>query len=343
MISIEQININLASWFNRKTIKLSVRRVGELPICIGSDKGMVREENQDRVGVIRIPTSKNNYLTVLALCDGMGGMKDGSICASQSIASFFGACIEYRKSPLSEIANLAVQKANKEVFLAHNENGGATLSAVLIDSREGMIGVNVGDSRIYSFTNPHLQKMSTDDTLEDTFKKPGKDLLQFIGMKCEIEPHLLEFNKQPDFLLITSDGVHYIEDITIQKLLKNAKDYTTAAKRLITVSASYFGGHDNASLLIATNLSPNQMPTNITADSIQVWDPFGELTLLFPKPISSKKKVAGKRRKSTKTNTQQENVTPTKAKTTKNKKENTLPKSKDQQMTISYGDDGKNV
>jgi len=337
MIDVEKLTASMTSWFNRRTTTSALRRVGELPICIGSDTGIVRKENQDRVAVIRIPSKKNKHLTILALCDGMGGMENGSLCASQSISAFFGACIKYHDYPLKKIAAIAVQEANRVVFTANNERGGATLSAVLADSENRMVGVNVGDSRIYSFHKEQIKQISTDDTFEGLFNKPGRELLQFIGMKDEIDPHILEFSVPPEYTLITSDGVHFIEDTVMQKLFTNAKSYTSAAKRLLDVS-TFFGGHDNASILIAENLfSGRALPTSV-GGTIQIWDPFGELTILFSTLVESKEKAVTQRKKSTKKDS------PTKGKSPRKKKvKETLPVGKLQQMVISYGDNDENV
>jgi len=191
-MTLDPIQMRIYNWLMRRTTNSAVRRVGELPLSIGSDIGFVRNENQDRVAVLRMQLDKGNSVTIAALCDGMGGMLEGSACAAQAISSFFMGCIRHQDVSLRERLVLATQEANQVVHSLYQGRGGATISAVLFDSSGGMLGVNVGDSRIYKYQEGTLEQITVDDTLADLLKndlQPRNELLQFVGMGEGMEPH----------------------------------------------------------------------------------------------------------------------------------------------------------
>lgn len=274
----------LYSWLMRKTTVSAVRRVGELSIAIGSDIGNVRNENQDRVAVLKVQLELNQSFVVIALCDGMGGMAEGSACASQALASFFISCVSNRNIPPSKCLSIAAQDANRVVHALYKGSGGATLSAILLDGMGGMTGVNIGDSRIYSHREYQLDQLTVDDTLAGL--RPNakndlhsrNDLLQFIGMGDGMESHIVETSAAQKLMILTSDGAHYVDKNVMQMVIENAKEPAIAVKRLIEV-AKWCGGRDNASIAIAAPLvTQPQLFDDI--GFIQIWDPFGELQII---------------------------------------------------------------
>lgn len=64
----------------------------EIGAALGTTIGEVRQENQDRAVIARLPISENGRTGIVAVvCDGMGGMVDGSHCAEIGIAHFPGS------------------------------------------------------------------------------------------------------------------------------------------------------------------------------------------------------------------------------------------------------------
>ena len=252
---------SLLQWLSNNTQKYSKTSLGTLPIAIGSDIGLIREENQDQVLVLKAQVSKTKYFVVGVLCDGMGGMKSGKECASMAAISFLASCIENRKLNLHERLSLAVHAANDNVFGKFNGEGGATLSAFIFDNEENFEAVNVGDSRIYIFKDNELKQISKDDTIigqlerEITHTSLNTQLLQYIGMGKNLEPHILEIPDvdQNSKLLLTSDGAHFIEHKTLQSVLRNNNDPITLVQRIIDIS-KWCGGHDNTSVLILNKI-----------------------------------------------------------------------------------------
>lgn len=277
------LQTRLYNWLTRRTTKSAVRKIGELPLAIGSDIGVVRGENQDRVAVLRMQPGRGHSFIVTALCDGMGGMMEGSACASQAIATFFMACIRNWHIPPGQRVVLAAQDANRHVYSLYKGSGGATLSAVLFDSVEGMVGVNVGDSRIYAYQGNKLEQVTIDDTMAGLLKDnlhQRNELLQFIGIGDGLEPHVVKIPASNESLILTSDGVHFIDKQVMQMVIQTAKDSAFVVRRLIEI-AIWCGGYDNASV-IAARPFPSQLPFLDDPGAIQIWDPFGELQLIFP-------------------------------------------------------------
>ncbi len=290
----------LNKWFMRKTLKSSVRRVAELPFTIGSDIGVSRDQNQDRIAVLRSNFNSCMNYTIMAVCDGMGGMEAGDTCAAITISAFFASFIENVSLPTDERLICATKAANDIIFSLYHQKGGSTLSAMFIDGKGKALGVNVGDSRIYSCFKMKLKQLTIDDTIAGQLSL-GNDpnnqlnqLVQFIGIGEELEPHLVELPPPHDMLCLTTDGLHCIGNNLMLNILQTANDSGIALKRMIDV-AKWSGSHDNISLVIAVpSLIPQE--TRFDLDLIQVWDPFGDLQIFpFTEAVDLKSPVVNNR------------------------------------------------
>lgn len=285
----DPIQLRLKKWLMRTNPKGAIRQVAQAPLVLSSDIGRVRAENQDRVAVLRAKVSPTRSFLVAVLCDGMGGMLDGAGCASSAVSAFLTSCIRNRTLEPSERLQVAVESANNCVFREYNQKGGATLSAFLIDTDQNFAAVNIGDSRIYSFSDNKLQQMSKDDTLAGQFGQADKpmnysnQLLQYIGMGEDLDPH---FISMPDIdsdskILMTSDGTHFVDQSTMESILRYADNPAEIGSRLIAL-AKWCGGKDNASIVVAEKLSTILSADNEDAPtgSVQIWDSFGDLQLI---------------------------------------------------------------
>lgn len=282
----ENFQSRLCVWLSRKTNKSAIRRIGEQPISIGTDLGSVRIENQDRVAVMRFKGGgrKSYFLTVL--CDGMGGMADGGLSAATAISVFFQHCIKNNHDDLSDMLVQATLAANSAVYSLLKGSGGATLSASIRDHIGNTAAVNVGDSRIYGFGQGQLTQLTNDDTiigqLKDVENYSGlrrNELLQFIGMGKELEPHKIVIKDQYDAIMMTSDGVHYLDKKMMESVFLHASEPAQAVKRLTEIS-KWCGGQDNASAaIIGMN---DDMNHDDDIGVIKIWDSFGELQFILP-------------------------------------------------------------
>ncbi|MGA0608696.1 PP2C family protein-serine/threonine phosphatase [Caldimonas sp. KR1-144] len=280
----------LTSWFQRKTFPSAVRRIAAFPAALASDVGLKRDENQDRVAIGRGTCGQNQPYVLAALSDGIGGMKDGAACAATTLGTLFACFFELARpgEPPERTLEAAVRAANSTIFSKLSGKGGATLSALLLC--EGIAyTVNVGDSRIYKYSNGQLTQLTVDDTIAGQLGHKveadmGSNLLQFVGIGNPLEVNVTQLPfAHEDALLLTSDGVHYLDQSWIATLIANSSDPGTALRRL-TETAKWCGGHDNAS---AAFVLP-QLTLQELADgdddhdaTCGIWDPFGELHLLL--------------------------------------------------------------
>lgn len=278
---------NLFNWLMRRTTSSAVRRLAELPVSIATDIGLARPDNQDRAVVVRIQLIESHSSTIVVLCDGMGGMNDGAICACLAITTFLSNCIQNNQVPLQDRLMAAIGKANEVVFERYRSKGGTTLSAFIVDSLEGALGINTGDSRIYSIRDYKLSQLTVDDTVAEQFASYGNELqgrnelLQYIGMGQNFSPHLITFDTNtmlPD-LFLTSDGLHFLDKKLIQAVIKQASNSAVAIQQLIDL-AKWHGSQDNASGVFTSNL-PALLTPKAKNDSfpVKIWDAFGELVV----------------------------------------------------------------
>lgn len=258
-----------------------------MPIAIGTDIGKVRDENQDRVAIMRVNASSSaNPFVVVALADGMGGMSNGGVCAARTLGGFLNALIRFRHSPPEYRLNLAVNAANEFVHEYSLSNGGATLSALLIDDQTHAFLLNVGDSRIYAtlkdLPDRNAERLTVDDSLEEAVGGHGKELLQFIGMGDGLVPHISSLPAMIDKAVITSDGVHFIGLPLLSEALLHAERVYEVPERLITL-ATWKGAPDNAS---SAAIFFSDLAASISASQetgVELWDPFGALHVMWAK------------------------------------------------------------
>ncbi|OEE41241.1 PP2C family protein-serine/threonine phosphatase [Vibrio anguillarum] len=284
----DSIARQLRSWLTRSLPSHSCRTVDDLRVSLASDVGLKRTENQDKVILLRAQVTPVKSFIVGVLCDGMGGMVDGEACAALAISSFISSCIRNRSLSVDQRLLYAVRHANSEVFNEYRGDGGATLSAFIVDSSGNASSVNVGDSRLYVVRGSNVTQLSTDDTLAGQLNRKIEDspmngkLLQFIGIGEELEPHQLEV---PDLasiskIVMTSDGVHYINEDTFSTMLVQKIESSDLSNRLIQV-AKWCGGHDNATnLVISEPLNILSKSISTLTGTVQLWDHHGDVCFI---------------------------------------------------------------
>lgn len=102
-------------------------------LAFGTDIGLTRDENQDRLIVLRTTNSGSMPNTLYAaVADGMGGMADGSACAQLALASFADYLINNPGEPLGARLEHAALHSDQRVHSRFGGRGGATLSAVAV-------------------------------------------------------------------------------------------------------------------------------------------------------------------------------------------------------------------
>ena len=217
----------------------------------------------------------------------MGGMAEGGRCADIAISTFLLSLIfNDWLSPKERVA-VAARVANDEVYRQYRERGGTTVAGVFAND-DSVLGVTVGDSRIYAI---HQQKPPTqigsDDTLSDQLQKvTGRvavgvtdpfagQLTQFVGMGEGIQPHTNWIRGNESYLL-TSDGIHGISAPTFNDIVSAAENPRELVTRLVTVSR-WCGGRDNASAVLISTARVRAVLDAPNSGWLEIWDPFSKL------------------------------------------------------------------
>ena len=233
-----------------------------------TDVGKVRSENQDCVRFIQ--SSKPPY-AVLALCDGMGGAKAGSVASDIALTSFTTQVTEYlsdkkNKENITEMVCSAASQANDRVYERGNadkecEGMGTTLVAAIVKGEECCI-VNVGDSRAYLVSGGEISQITRDHsfveemigkgsiTREQARNHPKKNIItRALGAEKTVvsDTFSLELKKN-DLLLLCSDGLsNTLTDTEILDIIKNKKNLSDIGKELLDMALSR-GAPDNVTV-----------------------------------------------------------------------------------------------
>lgn len=286
------IQSRVTGWLLRRMPTSGVRRVAPLVAAIASEVGSVREENQDRAVIARGWSHRGQDYSVIAVADGIGGMRDGAQCAAVTIGAFLGAIDERAQAgsgTSEEWIRAAVHAANEAVFSRFRGDGGSTLVALLIRPGVPVSWLSVGDSRVYCAKGKNLAQVSVDDTIAGQLGKSSdgvvseqSQLLQFIGMGDDLEPHCAELTSEPiDAAVLTTDGVHYLGGAPgwLDMIVYNAPDPGFCVKRLVDL-AKWCGGPDNATVAMIALSAERESEDRPGYPCLEVWDAFGELQIL---------------------------------------------------------------
>ncbi|HEY9135677.1 MAG TPA: hypothetical protein VIM85_07775 [Pseudomonadales bacterium] len=272
---------HIANWLGSSvlTSDQGIQCTSGLGAVFGSTRGEIRQDNQDRVigASFQSSYSADRDFLLYALCDGMGGGRDGGRCAELTLATVINHLVYHKEVESGLRLRNGVIRANEAIFEHYRAAGGTTFTGMIFGRTGRVIAINAGDSRYYRFSSGKRDfiQVSEDDTLAGELAKlRGKSvsdlkaehlsnyLAQFVGVGEDIVPRVYdesEYVRDHGFLL-TSDGAHSMGIDTLSRLILNAGNSSMAIRRLLTVS-HWLGGHDNASAIY--------IPSNVRITSNQ--------------------------------------------------------------------------
>ncbi len=213
----------------------------------------------------------NHFL--VAVSDGMGGHACGEVASFLTVEGLSNRYDDIINSVISGEEALAAQISliNNAVFSSSKKDPsrkgmGATLCGVVASECE-LVGFNVGDSRIYHFSNGSLKQLSTDHTegqrlinmqllTEDEAKSfPRRKMLhRYIGCDGEIIPDVFRITdlRHDSVLLLCTDGLSdVLSNLEIEEVLKSSSPLEDKAKRLVDKAVSGNIGHgDNITVIM---------------------------------------------------------------------------------------------
>ncbi|WP_294490560.1 Stp1/IreP family PP2C-type Ser/Thr phosphatase [uncultured Ruminococcus sp.] len=240
-------------------------------LAYGTDIGLNREENQDRVRV----ESLGENICIAAVCDGMGGAASGGVASQLAVDKFIGRVQENFRPDMNEnsIRNLllnAVHYANTCVYEKSIEdidkNGmGTTCVAALVVNKTVYV-VSVGDSRAYMLTKDGITQITTDHTYVEMLRQAGEIseeeaknhhmknvITKAVGVEPDVEVDYFELEEWDNFsVVLCSDGLsNYCTEQFIYDTVFG-KNLDQAIIDLINY-ANDSGGRDNITAAIIAN------------------------------------------------------------------------------------------
>ncbi|MEX0875723.1 MAG: PP2C family serine/threonine-protein phosphatase [Actinomycetota bacterium] len=237
----------------------------ELRIASATDRGRVRDQNEDSV--------LGDALPLVAVADGMGGHEGGEVAsqmALERLATWKEKLAEASGSDPAPKLREAFTEAHRAVWDRGRSDEsltgmGTTLTAGWIDG-DKLTLAHVGDSRAYLLRNGKLQQLTQDQTVAQEWVRRGRlsedeaatsphrhILLQAIGADSdELDIDLSSVDLRPgDRILLATDGLYGTvhEADSIRDLLATHLDPNEACRALVE-AANAAGGEDNVSVVI---------------------------------------------------------------------------------------------
>ena len=234
-----------------------------------SDKGMVRQNNEDYLGwYLPSDTGLNRFGSLFAVSDGVGGSAAGEAASAEAVNVLLQ---EYYFGDLSEKVperlKAAFQKTSLHIFdlsISHDSarNMKCTLSTLLLKQNQFFI-THVGDSKIMLLRDGEMIQLTKDHSLvgklmrlglinaEEARTHPNKNvLLKAVGDGPLLMPDFYSGVARPgDLFCMITDGI--LEHATHEELKsflmeRGASDIGLAE---LVAELNSRGGHDNMTIL----------------------------------------------------------------------------------------------
>ena len=234
--------------------------------------GKVRKNNQDSFGF-------NDYLFVVA--DGMGGHLGGEVASDLAVKTVINVFessgkLKRKKIKRNQSGLLdAVEQANHQIIQTATEDSslkgmGTTLCAVMLGVQENespaFVIANIGDSRVYQFSNENLKQTTEDHSLvadlvragelttQEAARHPQRNVLtRALGIDAASKTDIYELAiNDGDKYLLCSDGLfNELSEVRITEILTKISDPQIASEMLVN-EAVEAGGHDNVTAMVLT-------------------------------------------------------------------------------------------
>ncbi|MCP5026099.1 MAG: Stp1/IreP family PP2C-type Ser/Thr phosphatase [Actinomycetia bacterium] len=225
-----------------------------------SDTGRVRAINQDSLLVLE-------KLAVVA--DGMGGHRGGEVASQVAVDAMAETWVGLSSQDLVESVQMANQRVIERADADPELRGmGTTLVAVGLvgpdDETPTLAVANVGDSRVYVFTEPELEQVTIDHSLVEGLVRSGRItrdealvhpqrsiVTRALGIDTTVEVDLFERPAQlGERFLLCSDGLsNEVAEPLMASVLQRFVEPADAASELVRL-ANERGGRDNVTCIV---------------------------------------------------------------------------------------------
>lgn len=255
------IEIDVANQVKKENLRL--------PVEVISEKGEVREENQDKAFTKQFRLD-GRTAWLLGVADGMGGVAGGEIAAFLATEAL-GKADGNNVDEVWQCVLTAFDDANDAIALKIKEDSalrgmGTTLTVVLIYWADGKYEVkfaHIGDSRLYHFHSNQLEQITNDHNEtgrllrmklinpEDVFGHHSSHIiLRCINGKRDA-PDTGRFEIHTgDYLLLSSDGLHdVVRDRVSKKSFTENSNPVEVANQLVRLALKA-GSSDNITVVV---------------------------------------------------------------------------------------------
>lgn len=207
---------------------------------------------------------------LLAVSDGMGGHSAGEVASYitvKTLASNYRRIVKGGKAELMSVVAEANRAVSDESMRDPDSRGmGATLCGLLL-GRDGIVGFNVGDSRLYKAFEGELRQLSKDHSegqrlldlgllTKDELKTFPKRhaIYKYVGMKADLIPDVFEIEPclEGAILMLCSDGLcDALTDEEIGEILFSKEPLKEKGKGLLDAALARNIGHgDNITVIL---------------------------------------------------------------------------------------------
>lgn len=255
-----------------------------LVIGAATDRGRVRESNEDSVCVLGPGEIVDDFDALLAVADGMGGHQAGEVASqyatdklqelftSSAYRNWVGYDFERNDYNILVVKEV-LERLNREIYdLAVRERKhrgmGTTITAALIAQGQVVLG-HAGDSRAYLLDNGKLIQLTTDHSWVQEQVEQNKmsreqaanhsrknQITRALGVSSVIRIDRQVIDLRPgNVLLLCTDGLtNMLSDSEIEHLLTTIPDPQKVCDALVA-AANQRGGGDNISVVVARALN----------------------------------------------------------------------------------------
>ena len=239
-----------------------------------TDVGLVRKENQDAYLVRECMTTGH---TICVVCDGMGGAAGGQLASRIATETFTSELekvltSEMTSEQLIAAASYAAALANQAIQAVAAEKeeyrGMGTTLVAAVSCENGVIVINVGDSRAYHVTENGIVRITRDHSLvermvemgnitaEEARRHPNRNLITR-ALGCDADANCDGYTcpmAAGDYLLLCTDGL--VGTVTDQEMLFeviHGEGPESCLDRLMEIAKSQ-GAPDNVTAVLMRKL-----------------------------------------------------------------------------------------
>lgn len=210
------------------------------------------ETNETNIFFPLCGIKSSKEVSIFGVFDGMGGEECGEIASY--IAAKNASILSVDGSPATTLTKFC-QTVNAEICSYVEENNLSsmgTTAAILAFSNDRITLCNIGDSKIFRFSNGILEQISKDHITVSAFgvKPPLSQNLGIPPMELVIDPYLAQGNyNDGDIYLICSDGL--TDMVSVEEIIDvlNSTPIKDSVEMLLD-KALVGGGKDNTTIIL---------------------------------------------------------------------------------------------